>query len=464
MGKIGRNDPCPCGSGKKYKRCCLGLDIIPFPAVTDYPQGSFTEAERASAARKLLDFASTEEFSGEREIGLSLFWGGRLSDRSDEEIQTIEELDEQFQINFNTWSLFDADIDDGKTIAEFFLEREGPRLKSGERAYLTEALKTHFRLYEVENVDLDQGFLLKDLWTGESCQVRERSATHFLVKWDLMATRLMKKENDIWEIDGGIFNFPARTKAFLLKELRSYYKQFQRVLPGKDDTAFFKRHGMMFNHWWLDCVIFPPLPRLVNADREPILLTKMVFAVKDPGRLAAALEQHPDMECMAKGAYSWREEIPDGYRPLATLTVRKNRLSIEAFSEERAGRCRRLLEEIAGDSITYQATEYQEPAQAIKSHRDEKPRKMGEIPQEIQATLIKTFLDRHYMEWLDQEIPALSNRTPRHAVTLKTFRPRVIDLLKELENMEAHAARQGKIPYDFGWLWKELGLEKERDT
>jgi uncharacterized protein YecA (UPF0149 family) len=21
--KIGRNDPCPCGTGKKYKRCCL---------------------------------------------------------------------------------------------------------------------------------------------------------------------------------------------------------------------------------------------------------------------------------------------------------------------------------------------------------------------------------------------------------------------------------------------------------
>jgi len=21
--KIGRNDACPCGSGKKYKKCCL---------------------------------------------------------------------------------------------------------------------------------------------------------------------------------------------------------------------------------------------------------------------------------------------------------------------------------------------------------------------------------------------------------------------------------------------------------
>ena len=37
MKKIGRNDPCPCGSGKKYKRCCLDpwerlqhfLDIVP---------------------------------------------------------------------------------------------------------------------------------------------------------------------------------------------------------------------------------------------------------------------------------------------------------------------------------------------------------------------------------------------------------------------------------------------------
>jgi len=25
-GKVGRNDACPCGSGKKYKRCCLSKD------------------------------------------------------------------------------------------------------------------------------------------------------------------------------------------------------------------------------------------------------------------------------------------------------------------------------------------------------------------------------------------------------------------------------------------------------
>lgn len=27
--KPGRNDPCPCGSGKKYKQCCLGSQAAP---------------------------------------------------------------------------------------------------------------------------------------------------------------------------------------------------------------------------------------------------------------------------------------------------------------------------------------------------------------------------------------------------------------------------------------------------
>jgi len=25
--KVGRNDPCPCGSGKKYKHCCLNKPV-----------------------------------------------------------------------------------------------------------------------------------------------------------------------------------------------------------------------------------------------------------------------------------------------------------------------------------------------------------------------------------------------------------------------------------------------------
>ena len=33
--KIGRNAPCPCGSGKKYKKCCLDKNITP-PEALNY--------------------------------------------------------------------------------------------------------------------------------------------------------------------------------------------------------------------------------------------------------------------------------------------------------------------------------------------------------------------------------------------------------------------------------------------
>ena len=30
MGKIGRNDPCPCGSGRKYKKCHGQVKVFQF--------------------------------------------------------------------------------------------------------------------------------------------------------------------------------------------------------------------------------------------------------------------------------------------------------------------------------------------------------------------------------------------------------------------------------------------------
>ncbi|HUB11033.1 MAG TPA: SEC-C metal-binding domain-containing protein [Acetobacteraceae bacterium] len=46
MAKIGRNDLCPCGSGKKYKKCCLASDeaaaraaelaAVPAPPLTSH--------------------------------------------------------------------------------------------------------------------------------------------------------------------------------------------------------------------------------------------------------------------------------------------------------------------------------------------------------------------------------------------------------------------------------------------
>ncbi|MDO5337545.1 MAG: DUF1186 domain-containing protein [Eubacteriales bacterium] len=77
--KIGRNDPCPCGSGKKYKKCCLNKDN-PRPSyvespeeqmkwLKDYPQ---TGAEKVEGRIYLDDFFDSESIEIDKLVYLAL--------------------------------------------------------------------------------------------------------------------------------------------------------------------------------------------------------------------------------------------------------------------------------------------------------------------------------------------------------------------------------------------------------
>ncbi len=59
--KVGRNDPCPCGSGKKYKKCCLGRENTPLQAV-----GSPVAAEMA--LNDIMQEMKGREFSSQEEM------------------------------------------------------------------------------------------------------------------------------------------------------------------------------------------------------------------------------------------------------------------------------------------------------------------------------------------------------------------------------------------------------------
>lgn len=50
VSKVGRNAPCPCGSGEKFKRCCLGKKIEPSAPGARGAGGSLSRARLALAA------------------------------------------------------------------------------------------------------------------------------------------------------------------------------------------------------------------------------------------------------------------------------------------------------------------------------------------------------------------------------------------------------------------------------
>lgn len=452
MSGVGRNDPCPCGSGLKYKKCCLGKAEAARPP--------FTREDRERVLNRLMRFSTRPEFEQDHRAALIALWGDSLADRSDEDVQHALTIPTAEAV-YEAWFAFDVPIEDGRTLTDLFLERERARLNPGERAYLERMRVSHMRLYEVMDVRPEEGLHLVDLWTDERVWVRERRATLQVVRWDLLAARVVPGVEGVQVLDGGLYLYPTEAREAILKELRRAHRRFTRRCPGEDLGDFFKRATVLFHRAWLDWVVFPPTPILVTPEGDPIVLARVIFDVRDRPGLLRALSGHPDLVDQDDGSYAWLEGISaQTRRNLGTFILKGDRVVFETMSRERAARGRRFLEELAGEAVRHRATRHEDVERALaKSHRFPEP-PGSDIPPEVEAEVVGELYERHYRNWPDQPIPALGNRTPRQAARLKTMRPRLIALLKEFESRSERMRQEGRPAYDFGWMWQELGLER----
>ena len=461
MSAVGRNDPCPCGSGKKYKRCCLGKDA-PAP-------GAWTAAERDSALQRLMRFSRRAELDGDRAAAELTFWGRRLARLTEAEAREAMDF-EQSRIGFHEWFAFDCPLHGGGTIVERFLAREGRGLRSGERRYLERMRLSHLRPYEVQAVRLDEGLDLLDLWAKKRVRVRERLATRQLVQWDVLAARVVLGPDGEPILDGSPYLYPASAKELILRLLRRLSRSLRGKLPRRDEPTFFKNIGMVFHDLWLELVARRPLPTSVTAEGDEVVLCRAVFDVRDRAALEAALANHPELERQDDGSYAWLAEKADEAsfrRGFGTFVIEKRRVVLETMSRQRAERGRALLEAAAGPAVAYRATSSESVARALDRRRarpgarDRRPaRPVDEVPPEVAAEIVQAFYERHYRGWLDEPLPALGGRTPREAAGLKSARPKLIALLKDMENLSARERLEGRPAYDFGWMWGELGLPR----
>ena len=78
MAKVGRNDPCPCGSGKKYKRCCLEKDEAAaraLAAATPPPSVAEEIADKLAAA-----YNAEDELTTASNAAIDLVRAGKLDE------------------------------------------------------------------------------------------------------------------------------------------------------------------------------------------------------------------------------------------------------------------------------------------------------------------------------------------------------------------------------------------------
>ncbi|MDX8483127.1 hypothetical protein RFN28_32445 [Mesorhizobium sp. VK24D] len=157
--------------------------------------------------------------------------------------------------------------------------------------------------------------------------------------------------------------------------------------------------------------------------------------------------------------------MDNGPLVLGNVELKGRFLHLSANSAARAARGTALIQQALGDLVRTPLTEIR----TVEQMKAERPRKGAEsspsnILPEVTEQSIHEYLDRHYLETLDQPVKMLGNKTPRQAAKTAAGRQKVADWLKYLENQTAKQPDPAHpmATYSFGWMWKELGVHDLR--
>jgi len=320
VSEVGRNAPCPCGSGLKYKKCCL--------VKSGEPVVSYTRSERESALAKLMRFSERPELEDDHRAALQMLWGRWRAGDPDERLKEIV-ASQQAEVFYTSWFAFDRPLRGQRTLLDLFLERQGKRLRPGELNYLEGMRDSHLRLYEVVEVKAEEGLELRELFDNRRVWIRERSATRQLVRWDLLAARIVRGGVGEFVLEADCYLFPASEREDLVSGIRRAHREFVREFPERTLVDFFKTMAPVFHELWLDRVALRPRPTIVTGDGEPFIFGRVTFDILEPEPLKATLEAHPNIARHDDGSYGWFEKKGAFDRALGTFALHGDRLVFE---------------------------------------------------------------------------------------------------------------------------------------
>lgn len=444
--KIGRNDPCPCGSGRKYKKCHLAADEAE------------RESQRETAGDHDLDGYLARELGRYAMARFGVEWR-RFTEDFDDPAETL-----QLAV---PWSLYHYRVQ-GQTVLEWFLAEHRRELSPSERRWLAAQQAAWLSVWEVIAVEPGKTVTLRDLLSHEERCVCEASGSQTLVARDTLLGRVVDHEGVSLLCGVHPRPLPPYDAAEVVRRARGRLRR-KRAVPVERlrDEAF----GRYLIQRWEEAVVEFDLraeipPQLHNTDGDPLLLTTDHFAIEPAART--------EVERRLAGLEGVEAEDAEGNGSVYVFSTPSNRmhaswettligracleragLRVETNSRERADTLRARVEAACGGLLRHRAREHVDPlsppVQAAVSDVPPPP-----PPPEAEQLLLD-FKRRHYAQWLDQALPALGGRSPREAVRTAQGRDAVDVLLKDMENHEQR--HSGPDAFDFGVLRQKLGLE-----
>jgi hypothetical protein len=230
----GRNDPCWCRSGKKYKKCHLEADQ------SSGDREPVVEGEFVELRQRIGKFLEVAVPAAEMKLAWEEFFGDNDPGQED-------------PVSLVDWIIHDRVSPRlGRTVLEEYLRRHGSGLSAREREMAESWSRSFIGLYEVQEIKPGTGVEVKDLISGEIFFVHDVSMSKTLVRWDAMLARVADGERGREFLGVGITVPRMRLEAFRLwlqedrrrsgasrpEDLKRNVPRMHRAVPARRGMAF----------------------------------------------------------------------------------------------------------------------------------------------------------------------------------------------------------------------------------
>lgn len=480
--KPGRNDPCPCGSGKKYKKCC-GLN---------QKQGGFVQTPESWFPPDARTGTLWDEYM--EVIPMLAMYGKKIMD-FDEDGPELEKAVTEFEKRFRPgekdgimdsffMSWMHLDLRFGKslqTVAERLLSDSMiSGLNEPGPTYIRHLAESYLTFYEIiASTSQPDAVTVQELGTGNRFTV-----LHFQELFEIEAKpREICYARRVGLPDRSIFYttpyiYERETRAQFKRAVSTQEMDFREgprasLFPAERYFAESQKETAHFWAWFILRGGMKDVPQifpytLVTKDGEEIVLTELHFHIKDEAvlrkRLASLRSFQYDKE---DDSWTWLKaksrKYPDVPRSvLGHFYIQGKSLFAETQSQERAARFRTKLKRHLGSLIAYKKTLYRDlydmpelSPEEIEAQEKES-QELNSLP-EVQEAIRKNLENHYFNEWPKTKLPALGSLSPLQAAQKEKERPKLEALIDDLERMQnAPTAKMPKI--DINKLRRLLGL------
>ncbi len=445
MQTIGRNDPCPCGSGKKYKKCCqLKVQRI---LAEDLEYTKFLN-KRTGIKDKLVEKALGVLGISEYDVLDFLSDSVLFKNRNINNVYPLDKHYLFFNILINSCRIYAFPIKNEKMFLwQYCLENFPDFFDDTELKYLKSIKNSKAGFYSVRQTDTATSeTIIEDILTQKIYTLKDRKLSHIAVKHDIFGGILIPYD-DVYIIDGATpSNFSPGDKNYIVSTLELLYKKHRNsiVKASKENLSGFLNecpdaiYRIVLDHFFfVNEEQEYEYSEMLTKDKKEFILLKSYYSFSDRDDIKRRILKIRGFRIVNEGEQT--DEISwVNFRGMSfgEVYIADKGLIFLTNAREHLEKWKHLIKDIPLEFLKIEEIDQEEIIESLFINIEddlffEKPDDIS--TEQFRKDSLEEW-DNFYNAWFNLKQPELGYKTPSKLIETTEGRQKVTEFIDSLEN------------------------------